>query len=50
MKFLETTKQMQEFLKQFLDYIKTAEKNFTTNNERIATLNKYLYEYEVHSV
>lgn len=45
-----TTKQMTVFLLKFIEYVNTMAKKFEENNVRLASLNKFLYEYEIHSV
>ena len=50
MKFVVITKQMQTFLTKFSEYVNTMAKKFEENNAKLASLNKILYEYEVHSV
>lgn len=50
MKFVMTTKQMTVFLLKFIEYVNTMAKKFEENNVRLASLNKFLYEYEIHSV
>lgn len=50
MKFVVITKQMTQFLTKFIEYINTMAKKFEENNARLASLNKFLYEYEIHSV
>lgn len=50
MKFVVITKQMSQFLTKFIEYISTMAKKFEENNARLASLNKFLYEYEIHSV
>jgi len=50
MKFVVITKQMQTFLTKFIEYVNTMSKKFEENNAKLASLNKFLYEYEIHSV
>ena len=41
---------MQAFLTKFIDYINIMHKKYEENNARANSLNKFLYDYEVHSV
>jgi hypothetical protein len=41
---------MSQFLTKFMEYINQMIKKFDENNQRFASLNKFLYEYEIHSV
>ena len=50
MKFSATAKRMQTFLNKFIDYISIMHKKYEENNARANSLNKFLYEYELHSV
>ena len=50
MKFVATAKRMQQFLVKFIDYINIMHKKYEENNARANSLNKFLYEYELHSV
>ena len=50
MKFHATAKRMQTFLTKFIDYITIMQKKYEENNARASSLNKFLYEYELHSV
>lgn len=49
-KFVLITKNMTQFLNKFIEYINQMIKKFDENNQRFASLNKFLYEYEIHSV
>lgn len=48
--FTQKAKQMQQFLTKFIDQMHGMQKKFDENLTRAASLNKFLYEYEVHSV
>ena len=50
MKFTGTVKRMQSFLTKFIDYITIMHKKYEENNARASSLNKFLYDYELHSV
>ncbi len=50
MRFMSTCKRMQSFLTKFIDYITIMQKKYEENNARASSLNKFLYEYELHSV
>lgn len=50
MRFVLVTKQMQSFLQKFIEYVNTMAKKFEENNTKLASLNKFLYEYEELSV
>ena len=50
MKFVATAKRMQTFLNKFIEYISIMHKKYEENNARASSLNKFLYEYELHSV
>jgi len=50
MKFTATVKRMQNFLVKFIDYITIMQKKYEENNARASSLNKFLYDYELHSV
>lgn len=41
---------MKHFLARFIDYIVTMQKKYEENNQKSSSLNKFLYEYELHSV
>lgn len=41
---------MQSFLQKFIEYVNTMAKKFEENNTKLASLNKFLYEYEELSV
>ena len=50
MKFVLVVKRMQQFLTKFMEYLNKMSQKFEDNNARSASLNKFLYEYELHSV
>ena len=41
---------MKQFLIRFIDYIVIMQKKYEENNQKSSSLNKFLYEYELHSV
>ena len=49
-KFSVQAKRMQQFLIRFIEYIQVMQKKYEENNQKSASLNKFLYEYELHSV
>ena len=49
-KFAATAKRMQSFLTKFIEYIQIMHKKYEENLSRSTSLNKFLYEYELHSV
>ena len=49
-KFQTQAKRMHNFLLRFIDYVNIMQKKYEENNQKSASLNKFLYEYELHSV
>ena len=49
-KFAAIAKRMQSFLTKFIEYIQIMHKKYEENLSRSTSLNKFLYEYELHSV